>query len=584
MPLTVTAPELAEENATGPIQPTCEKNEPESTDALEEHCAIDDEKLKEPKEEKCEEKAMADKEKQDKYGNNWPRLTKAFLRQHCKDLKLYMTPELNDVLYLHYKGFPCIENLEEYTGLKCLWLECNGLLKIENLDNQKNLKCLYLQQNLIHKIENLEQLHLLCCLNVSNNMIEKIENLSGLTDLSTLQISHNKLTKLDDILHLIECTNISVLDLSHNHLEDPEIVEEVFAKMPSLGVLYLMGNPVIKKIKNYRKYLIISIKTLKYLDDRPVFPKDRALAEAWEIGGVEAETAERKAWAEKERKKIQDSVDALQKIRKKAEAQRIQKRLDEERKERNDEDNKVEVSSAVDILNQAINDEQTKSPKQQQHIEKEYQNDAFNIDVIDLRNSSLTSSKENESIFNLATSHNLLECENFKSSMLKIRNIETENNVLENSDVVDNSLEDIKSNDISSFTSKMTQEISPKEKHKPLIEELHDIQDNANNIDGSTELITAESESSTPFNKKLHASVAVQDDNSNDSTQKLLIEEIDIQDSCSQVAAEALKKAEVESRQSCDDEDPDISKRWAAPREVPEGITIKNDQTIEENI
>lgn len=28
-----------------------------------------------------------------------------------------------------------------------------------------------------------------------------------------------------------------------------------------------------------------------------------------EIGGVEAETAERKAWAEKERKKIQDSVD-----------------------------------------------------------------------------------------------------------------------------------------------------------------------------------------------------------------------------------------------------------------------------------
>lgn len=38
-----------------------------------EHYAIDDEKPKEPKEEKCEEKAMADKEKQDKYGNNWPR-------------------------------------------------------------------------------------------------------------------------------------------------------------------------------------------------------------------------------------------------------------------------------------------------------------------------------------------------------------------------------------------------------------------------------------------------------------------------------------------------------------------------------
>ena len=32
------------------------------------------------------------------------RLNKKFLRQHCKDLKLYLTPHLNDVLYLHFKG------------------------------------------------------------------------------------------------------------------------------------------------------------------------------------------------------------------------------------------------------------------------------------------------------------------------------------------------------------------------------------------------------------------------------------------------------------------------------------------------
>jgi dynein assembly factor 1 len=67
----------------------------------------------------------------------------------------------------------------------------------------------------------------------------------------------------------------------------------VLEKMPNLAVLYLQGNEVCKKIKNYRKTLITKIPTLKYLDDRPVFEEDRRFAEAFSRGGLDEERKER---------------------------------------------------------------------------------------------------------------------------------------------------------------------------------------------------------------------------------------------------------------------------------------------------
>ncbi len=85
-------------------------------------------------------------------------ITPKVLKDLCRKQGLYNTPHLNDKLYLHYKGFRVIQNLQEYTGLRVLWLEGNGLERVEGLEAQTDMRTLYLQENLIERIENLEHM------------------------------------------------------------------------------------------------------------------------------------------------------------------------------------------------------------------------------------------------------------------------------------------------------------------------------------------------------------------------------------------------------------------------------------------
>lgn len=52
----------------------------------------------------------------------------------CENDRLYSEPSLNDILYLHYKGFNKIGNLDEYTNLHSITLNNNGFTKIEGLE------------------------------------------------------------------------------------------------------------------------------------------------------------------------------------------------------------------------------------------------------------------------------------------------------------------------------------------------------------------------------------------------------------------------------------------------------------------
>jgi len=214
---------------------------------------------------------------------------------------------------LHFKGFDAIGGLDEYTGVRVLWLEGNGIRKIDNLEHCTELRCLYLQQNCLHKIENLDALVELDALNVSNNMIEKIENLDKLTKLHTLQIANNLLKATIDIAEIVDCPSISVLDLSNNTLDDPSIVE-ILERLPNLAVLTLTGNPVIPKISMYRKTMVARLKALTYLDDRPVFEEERRTSEAWFVGGPEAENEMRQRIRDEKQEYDRRNFEALERL------------------------------------------------------------------------------------------------------------------------------------------------------------------------------------------------------------------------------------------------------------------------------
>jgi len=220
-----------------------------------------------------------------------PTMNAATLKKICRDHDLYSTAELNDKLYVHYKGFKKIEGLDEFKGLKVIYLEGNGFTTIEGLSALSQLRCLYLQENMIEKIENLDALTALDTINLNQNLIRGISGLVKLTPLNTLLLNKNRLAALDDLAGVLRCPSLSVIDLSDNKIDDVKIVD-LLQQMPKLKVLYLKGNPVTSNIRQYRKTLISRLKNLTYLDERPVFPEDRRRAEAWALGGDEAEKKE----------------------------------------------------------------------------------------------------------------------------------------------------------------------------------------------------------------------------------------------------------------------------------------------------
>jgi hypothetical protein len=227
-----------------------------------------------------------------------PEMTEDEIRLSCLENDGYDSPELNEKLYLHFRGFRKIENLDKYTGCKALWLDSNGLERIEGLDALVNMRCLYMAKNLISKVEGLECLVNLVSIDLSNNRIARIEGLSQCKSLKTINLSKNALSSIESIEHLVECDSVDNIDLTNNAIEG-DVVDCVFSKMANLVSLSINGNPVTQT-QSFRKLTIVAVPRLCYLD-RPIDEVERLGAEAFVRGGVDAEKEARDNWREQQR-------------------------------------------------------------------------------------------------------------------------------------------------------------------------------------------------------------------------------------------------------------------------------------------
>lgn len=265
---------------------------------------------------------LAEKTQESKTG--LPEMTKEEIRLSCIENDGYDTPELNDKLFLHFRGFRRIENLDAYTGCKAIWLDSNGFTQIEGLDKLTELRCLYLAKNLIHKISGLDNLSNLTVLDLSFNRVTKIENLTCCPNLQTLNLSRNALATAESIEQLAECASLQTVDLSNNNLDGD--LFPIFAAMASLSALSLNGNPVTQQ-QGFRKKALVAIKNLNYLD-RPVQEQEVLAARAFMEGGVEAERKARDDWREAQKNKRINEMEEFRQWQKEQQEKRAQARAE----------------------------------------------------------------------------------------------------------------------------------------------------------------------------------------------------------------------------------------------------------------
>jgi len=266
-------------------------------------------------------------------------MTYAAVLQTCKEAGGYNQPELNDQLYLQCKGFCEIRNLDKFVNVKCLWLDQNAISDMDGVGALPRLVTLFLQNNVLRQISGpaLGSLKYLRTLNLSHNYIGSLTGIAHAKGLESLNVSHNHIASLEDMEELWQLPELSSLDASYNKMEradadDDLNVANFFKKCPAMAVLYLHGQDLTHRLKNYRRNMVLHLPTLTYLDDRPIFDDERRTTEAWGRGGAEEERKEREKIRQEKADELTSRVQVMKEMYDKGAPMRAQRQREYEAK------------------------------------------------------------------------------------------------------------------------------------------------------------------------------------------------------------------------------------------------------------
>lgn len=165
-----------------------------------------------------------------------------------------------------------IENIENLTKLRKLYLNFNRIREIIGLDNLSDLRSLYLQGNRISNISGLKNLKNLEYIYLNNNEISEIAGINYNTNLKMIQLFDNKISKIKglkktrylevlnlrnndiyEISGLTSLENLKRLDLSNNQINEIKGLENL-TKLEFLDLSYNKINEVkgLEKLKKLR--------------------------------------------------------------------------------------------------------------------------------------------------------------------------------------------------------------------------------------------------------------------------------------------------------------------------------------------